>query len=373
MDMQNTAPAKTGVFVENVDLSEASLDNEARVIRGVTLIKAGMSLNRRFYPEDVLQKAAQYFENSKAFDNHPSAKDIKERRARSTRELTGWYANVRYENGALRGDRYFSRNQAGQDAYAIAEDIINGRAPRSLAGLSINAVGQGKVEKFEDGEALRVESITSAESVDDVVTPAAGGSYALVASDGNDLVTRILETLDYQEWFNARPEFSARLTKEVQKVRLEESTKAKLAEADTKVKAASEAAERSKQAVEQTQADNAALKEAHTKLLAELETARRELALEKVLRKAQLPALYENDLRERLSKLAESEWLNIIEREKQKAKTAVSNRVPVTGAGQQISEAAPEKPKAKQPQTLDLSKVNSPAEFERLLANYTKG
>ncbi len=156
------------------------------MIRGVVLIRAGMSKNRRFYGENVLQQAAPIFENSRAYANHPSKSESKDRPERSIRDLTGFYKNVVYENGLLKADRYFTRTAAGNDAWEIAQDIAKGIAPSDLAGLSINAVGTGKVDTFEDGEALRVEGITSAISVDDVSVPAAGGGYALTASAGSD-------------------------------------------------------------------------------------------------------------------------------------------------------------------------------------------
>jgi len=44
----------TKILLETLDLSEATFDSDARVIKGVVLIRAGMSQNRRYYGEDVL-------------------------------------------------------------------------------------------------------------------------------------------------------------------------------------------------------------------------------------------------------------------------------------------------------------------------------
>src|SRR3990172_7822243 len=118
----------TSIFTEAIDLSESQFDIANRVLKSVVLIRAGMSLNRRHYSEALLQKSVPVFEGTKAYSDHPMKTNI----ARSIRDITGYYTNVRYEGGALRADRYFTRTQAGNDALAIAEDIVNNRAPKNL-------------------------------------------------------------------------------------------------------------------------------------------------------------------------------------------------------------------------------------------------
>jgi arsenate reductase-like glutaredoxin family protein len=325
---------KTSILSESIDLTEAQLDSDERVIKGVVLIRAGMSKNRRYYGEDVLKAAAPIFEAAKAYANHPSKAETKDRPERSIRDITGFYKNVIFENGAVRADRYFTRNQAGQDAWALAEDIISGRAPASLAGLSINAVGTGKVDKFEDGEALRVESITGALSIDDVSQPAAAGSYVFTASNGDELTTQLIASLSFEEWFESHPEYTERLKKEWKTVRLEETTKQALADADQKVKAAQAEAGQAQQALSEAQTEVKTLTEANA-MLAEANTLlRRKLAIEEALRGAGLPAVYANDLRERLPQMPPDKWQEAIETERSKAKRAgATAKVPVTGAG----------------------------------------
>src|SRR6185295_14829913 len=99
-----------------------------------------------------------------------------------------------------------------------------------------NAVGAGKMKKYDDGEALEVTSITRALSVDDVSSPAAGGGYTLTASSGDEIMTGMLEALSYQEWFEARPEYIEKLKREWKTVRLDEETKRLLAESEAKLK-----------------------------------------------------------------------------------------------------------------------------------------
>lgn len=156
-------------LIESIDLAESRFDASKRVLKNVRLIKAGKSLNKRYYSEALLQKSVSLFESTKAFDGHVKGE-------RRVGELTGYYKNVRYENGALRADRHFTDTTAGRDVMAVVEAMLNG-APRSLAGLSINAQGTGKMGVMLGEDVLIVESILSAASVDDVLLPAGGGSY----------------------------------------------------------------------------------------------------------------------------------------------------------------------------------------------------
>lgn len=345
---------KTKLLIEALELDEAQTDAGERVIRNVVLIRAGMSKNRRYYSEGVLQKAVSVFEGAKAYANHPTRAENKERPERSVRDITGWYANVRYTEGALRADRYFTRTQAGNDAWAIAEDILSKRAPATLAGLSINAVGTGQVEKFEDGEALRVESISQAVSVDDVSNPAAGGGYVLTAGSGDELMDALMESLTFEEWFASRPEYVKRLQKEMQVARQDGAVKAAKAEAGRLV----EALEVAQKTVETLEAEREAarLKEAE---------ARRELGIERALAGVNIPAAWKADLREQLKAVEPEGWAAIIEREIKKAKAAGAARVPVTGAGQRVNQPVET---ATGQRRIDWTKINTPEEMREALA-----
>ncbi len=308
----------TKILQEQNDLSEAKADIESRVVRNVILIRPGMSKNRKQYPEDVLQKSAPIFEGSPAFADHPQ----KPGQSRSFRDITGQYTNVRYEDGALRADRVFARTQAGNDAFGIAQDVIEGRLSATIAGLSINAVGTGKAAKDASGDFFEVQTITAAKSVDDVAFPAASGSYKESAND--DLLTDAIQQMEYAEWYAASGKHIERHKNEMKTVRQDDALKAAKTDAETAQQALNEA---------QTVIDT--LKAERDAALVEAQSKARELALEKALNKAQLPATWKNDLREQLAKAEPDEWETIIEREISKAKTS-RPIIPVTGAGQQV-------------------------------------
>ena len=353
----------TTILIEQIDLSEAQIDIENRVIKNVVLIRAGMSLNRRYYSESVLASAAPVFEGTRAFDSHVKGE-------RKVSELTGWYQNVRYEESKLMADRYFARTNDGQNVWAVVEDIVSGRAPRNLAGLSINAVGKGKVRKFDDGDALEVESIEGSNSVDDVLNAAAGGSYLLTAaSNGDELATALVAAMTYEEYKQAHPAHLERLKLEWKAVRLEEATKTALAEADDKVKQAQAESGQAKQALEEAQTALTTLTTERDTALSEAAQARRELAIERLFRAASLPNKVEEDLRGRLAEAAPELWQGIIQRERDKLKAlGLERRVAVSGSGQQVSPAnTPAKPDPIKEMRARLAAAKSPEEVQRIL------
>lgn len=316
---------KTTTLIERLDLSEASLLTEARAIFGVVLIRAGRSANRRLYREPVLQAAAPVFEAAKAYANHPRGNEKRE--GRSIRDLSGWYSDVEYRDGALRATRHFLDTEAGRDAWAIAQAVVEGRAPATLAGLSINAVGTGQMEQVDGEDVLVVESITHAVSVDDVDTPAAGGAYALVAGDGDTFTRELLAALSYEEWFEARPDYVKRAQNEWRTMRDGEAVKAAKAEADQLHARLSEAQE-----------TVTALVAARDAALVAEAGARRALAVTEALATVGLPAAWKADLRAQLQEADPAEWSAIIDREKRKAQSAGgASRATVTGAGQQVA------------------------------------
>jgi len=202
---------------------------------------------------------------------------------------------------------------------------MSGRAPSTLAGLSINAVGTGKMVKEDDGDVLEVESITHAISVDDVSSPAAGGGYTLVASSGDELANAYVEALTFEQWFESKPEYVKRLQTELKSIRQDDAVKAAKAEADHN-RQALEAAQTTIQTLE-TEREAARQNEAE---------ARRELAVERTLAKVQLPASWKTSLREQLQVADPEQWAAILEREIKKAKSTGSRTVTVTGSGQQV-------------------------------------
>lgn len=307
-------------------------DPEARTVRQV-LIRAGTSKNRRVYSEAVLQKALALFEGVKTYANHATKTDNKERPERSVRELTGWIENVVYTDGKLTGTRHFVNTAAGRDVWALVEQVITGRAPHSLIGASINAVGRARAEKNTDGsELLIIESIDSVTSVDDVTSPAAGGGFALTASDNGDTARALVGSMTFEEWTGSRPEFVERLKREWKVVRLADETKRALAVSDEHVKAVEARMQDAEKRL--TEAEDA-LKRA----IAERDKAQKALAIHEALMGVAIPSEWRDDLKKRLTEAEPANWPAIVAAEQSKAKRVARPPLPGLGAPRQVDTA----------------------------------
>jgi hypothetical protein len=174
-----------------------------------------------------------------------------------------------------------------------------------------------------------VEAIEHVLSVDDVTTPAAGGGFErLVASDGG-LTVEVLRVICLEDLQEARPDLVDELKKGWLLVRQTETVKKLQSETDRLSEALSDAQDRL-----------TALLADHEALGTQLTEKTLELELERILRAARLPAVYEDDLRARLLGTDVSQWSQIIETEKKKAATG-QPRVSVNGAGQQVHSGTP--------------------------------
>ena len=365
--MENENIQAQGIqLAESLDFTEAQVDAENRIIKDVVLIRAGRSSNRREYPAKVLEGAVSVFEGAKAYADHPD----KPNKPRNVRDITGWYENVRFENDALRATRHFTPNAAGRDVWALAEIIATGKAPANLAGLSINAVGTGKVVKSDEGDIVEVESITAALSVDDVSTPAAKGGYALVAGEDGSLMSDYIQVWSFEQWLESRPDYIERLKREWKAVRLEDETKRVLAEADDTVKAAETKASEASQAL--TEAETR-LQQAHSEreaALQEVAQAKRELAVMKALKGVKLPAAWVAGLEKSLMEANPDTWDSLITAEITKAKQVNAvPKVPVNGLA--VQEATP--PTVKPVVTYEPLPNENVDDWQRRVRSYSRG
>lgn len=167
----------------------------------VLLIKAGTSANRVHYSEEVLKRAAPLFEGVKAYADHPSADERRNRPERSVRDVVGWYSNVHWsdEHRGLVGD-FNVLASAGWLREALKSAWDGGKP--DLLGFSINAAGMKSGRVVDGGHLL--EGITQVNSTDVVTTPGAGGRVL-------DILESTIERRVMQETFDA---FKAELIRE---------------------------------------------------------------------------------------------------------------------------------------------------------------
>jgi len=250
---------KTSVLLEQVTVEAA---NRAEGVLDVTLIRPGWSLNGRYYPREALAAALPKLEGLRAFADHPLKGDRPER---SIMDQVGVYRNVSAaDDGSLKGQlKLVGAADRKEHVMAWAEESIASGQP--LMGLSINGIGRTEKGEAEGREGPIVAELIDFDSVDIVTRPAAGGRFeALAASNGDELMQRLLAALDFDEWREARPEFVARLRREVQTVRRDEQlaeaatqlaeVQTALADAQAAVTAAQEAAVTQAQALDAVQA-----------------------------------------------------------------------------------------------------------------------
>lgn len=175
----------TPTFTEST--SDAARANPGQIWDSV-LIRAGMSLNNRRYPEATLRAAAPLFNNCIACADHPTEDDIRNRGGgRSVREIVGYYTGVSYneQHKAIEGQFNVLPNQTW--LRDMLTEMSRPGVPR-LVGLSINARGDAQ-NVTEGGQTFpEITRISTVESCDVVVRPAAGGGVLrLIADTGSPL------------------------------------------------------------------------------------------------------------------------------------------------------------------------------------------
>lgn len=267
------------------------------------IIRAGTSLRGTVYSSDVLQAAIPLFEGAQTYADHPTMDEDRLRPERSVRGITGWLTDVHWREDALWATRHFTRNQAGNDMLSLVEDILSGRAPMSLMGASINAVGKGK---RADGKVI-IESIDRVVSVDDVTVPAAGGGFLKESVGAEDLIT----LLTYEEWFG-HGAFIERARKEWQTLRKDE----RLTEATALAQTLTSELTTAKQKIDALQAALLAEQEQHSCLRARLDIA-------EALRPINLPDAWKIEVSGRLENLPREKWVAYIQSEVGKARTLI--------------------------------------------------
>jgi len=217
-------PAPAAPKVRTTYLSESALFESATDAGvDVTLIRPGWSKNNRYYSKEALSRAADKFEGSKAYLDHPSKSDEQNRPERSVKDIAGSYSNVRQaDDGRLVGTLHLL-GENGTFIRPLIDAAIAGKP--DLIGLSINALGKTVQGEAEGRKGIIVEDIAQANSTDIVTTPAAGGRFERLAASDDSFTADLLAAMDYDEWANARPEFLQRLRESMKALRQDEAIK----------------------------------------------------------------------------------------------------------------------------------------------------
>lgn len=188
----------TETIRESAVIEAGSFREEERIIPDAVLIRAGVSRNRNRYSEAVLARDYPIIEGLPARSGHYRAGDLTGRS--DPRNLAGTWRNVRYQDGAIRGDLHVFEH--------FLPVLRAAREAGDLIGVSIDLAARPKVVR-ENGQLIReVEGFVAdpSNSVDIVVHPAAGGRLYESATD--EWWTRYEETKPMKltiEEIKARP------------------------------------------------------------------------------------------------------------------------------------------------------------------------
>jgi hypothetical protein len=142
----------------------------------ITVIKPGMSKNRRFYPASVLKNSVAVFKGAKMFTEHSDRNGVKE-----------WVGCLDVcwaeSDGTIKGT-----GQIIDPAFKKKLELLASAGKLNQMGVSISCVGTS-IDGEEDGVACKVvESLDECASVDFVARPAAGGKVDAIESCGETFI-----------------------------------------------------------------------------------------------------------------------------------------------------------------------------------------
>ena len=179
-------------FSGQIEEALAGADNVYRV----TLIEAGMSKNRNYWSPQLLQSHTKLFHGVKAFADHPTLSEMKERPERSVKDIIGWYDNPQFfqsmNGGKVKATLHL---MDGPVADIIRQAHAQGKP--DLIQLSVNISGRRQPKMMNGTMAREVTEIHRVHSVDAVTEASAGGSIdQLVASEKTSKEVEELMSLD---------------------------------------------------------------------------------------------------------------------------------------------------------------------------------
>lgn len=186
-----------------VSLREAMLDAPGRRVKSILVTEGpGNQRDKNYYTERFINAAARAYEGARAYQNHASESEYRNRPEGDVRVLFGFYNDLKVEDvrdkqtgqtvKGVVGWLNFDESDAGRDAYAkacaqIDFSKIYPDSTEEYCGLSISGTGilEGTVE-YQGSKWNRIVGVGQADSVDLVTRPARGGAFlALTESAGS--------------------------------------------------------------------------------------------------------------------------------------------------------------------------------------------
>jgi len=149
----------------------------------VRLIRPGWSKNNFYYREGVLAQIPELMEGQRAYIDHETKSEIKERGSRTIDDMAGWYEGVYQESdGSIHAVLNMVETPRTEHAIKLAQ------ANPNLVQLSINAKGKAVRGVVDNRKGMIAESFDKFYSTDLVCEAAAGGEITrMVASVTMDM------------------------------------------------------------------------------------------------------------------------------------------------------------------------------------------
>ena len=327
---QGGEPSEESLYFSDLgDLKEAEL--QEGVLRNVTLLRPGWSMNGRYYSPELVARSAGLWEGARAFVDHARKSEAMERPERSVLDVVGYYENARVaDDGRVVADLKLAGQHAAHIG-ALAEE--SRKTGSDLIGISINALGKVVKGEAEGRKGAVVEDIVKGYSADIVTVPAAGGSFVQIAASDAEQITRdLLASASYQQWREVNPDHLERLRAELKTVRQDDAIKERNMEIDELEKAKVEAEAKLAMLEESNQAKGEEIGQLRTKV-AEYESG----VLADRLLKESLPELWHEAIRPQLLGKDEEGMKQVIQVEVSKLRALKDKgllRAEVKGVGQ---------------------------------------
>lgn len=162
--------------------SEAAYDKTTKTLT-MTILRPGVSKNKKLYPAAVIKRDHKMFEGAKMFINHATDAEM---RTRPEGDLNAWAAQIK--------ETFIDPTDGRMRGRAVVVDPIFEKKCENLAeagllpelGVSIRAIGEASPAEA-DGQAVDlVERFVKVRSVDFVTFAGAGGQVEALESATND-------------------------------------------------------------------------------------------------------------------------------------------------------------------------------------------
>jgi hypothetical protein len=176
-------------------LREAALDSSGkRIIKCILITEGpGNKVDKRYYTRQFIEDAAKKYEGARAFLNHQTEAEARERSEGDIKDQCGYYRGLNVqptvdpETGktvmGVFGDLHVDESAAGDEAWSKAQAQMQylQEFPTSAdvyVGLSINGAGIPNGTMMIEGQQwTQMVGVGSADSVDVVTRPARGGRF----------------------------------------------------------------------------------------------------------------------------------------------------------------------------------------------------